>query len=119
MSASMASCFPLTCVSSRIYAKPAASDDLAVAIDYGKVVSVMEKIFCGKPRHLVEAAALNFAQALLDGFPRIESVTVKVTKLAQGSKSATLTQKPRLRAEMVDNSTDVIRLRRCSAEPVG
>jgi dihydroneopterin aldolase len=60
----------------------AASDDLVATIDYGKVVSVTERIFCGEPRHLVEAAALDIARALLDGFPRIEAITVKVAKLA-------------------------------------
>ena len=60
----------------------AASDDLATTIDYGKVVSSTERIFCGEPRHPVEAAALDVAKALLDGFPRTEAVTVKVTKLA-------------------------------------
>jgi dihydroneopterin aldolase len=59
----------------------AASDDLATAIDYGKVVSVVEQTFCGKPRHLVEAAAFDIGRALLDGFPRIEAITVKVVKL--------------------------------------
>ena|SRR5579863_6419779 len=60
----------------------ALSDDLAVAIDYGKVVSVLEKTFCGKRRRLVEAAAFDIAQTLLDSFARIEAVIVKVAKVA-------------------------------------
>jgi 7,8-dihydroneopterin aldolase/epimerase/oxygenase len=60
----------------------AASDDLAKAIDYGKVVAVTRKIFCGAPRHLVEAAAFDIARALLEAFPRLQAVSVKVGKLA-------------------------------------
>jgi dihydroneopterin aldolase len=60
----------------------AAIDSLAAAIDYGAVVASTEKVFCGAPRHLVEAAALDVAEALLAAFPRLESVTVRVAKLA-------------------------------------
>jgi 7,8-dihydroneopterin aldolase/epimerase/oxygenase len=60
----------------------AASDDLAATIDYGKVVAVTRKAFCGEPRHLVEAAALDIAGALLEAFPRLDSATVRVGKLA-------------------------------------
>jgi dihydroneopterin aldolase len=60
----------------------AASDNLAAAIDYGEVVAVTQKVFCGAPRHLVEAAALDIARALLAAFPRLESVIVRIGKLA-------------------------------------
>ncbi len=60
----------------------AASDNLAAAIDYGEVVAVTQKVFCGAPRHLVEAAALDIARALLAAFPRLETVAVRVGKLA-------------------------------------
>jgi dihydroneopterin aldolase len=60
----------------------AASDSLTTAIDYGEVVAVTQKVFCGEPRHLVEAAAFDIARALLTAFPRLDSVTVRVGKLA-------------------------------------
>jgi 7,8-dihydroneopterin aldolase/epimerase/oxygenase len=60
----------------------AASDDLAAAIDYGKVVAVAQTVFCGEPRHLVEAAAFDIARALLETFARLETVVVRVGKLA-------------------------------------
>ncbi|WP_158815042.1 dihydroneopterin aldolase [Methylocapsa sp. S129] len=60
----------------------AASDNLSAAIDYGEVVAVTQKAFCGAPRHLVEAAAFDIARALLETFARIESVAVRVIKLA-------------------------------------
>jgi 7,8-dihydroneopterin aldolase/epimerase/oxygenase len=59
----------------------AQSDSLAATIDYGAVVALTEKIFCGAPRHLVEAAALDIAEALLEAFSRIDSVVVRVGKL--------------------------------------
>lgn len=60
----------------------AAGDNLADAIDYGEVVSLAQKVFCGAARHLVEAAGFDIAQALLEAFPRIDSVIVRVGKLA-------------------------------------
>lgn len=60
----------------------AASDQLAAAVDYGKAVTVTQKVFCGEPRHLVEAAAFDIAHALLEAFPRLEAVAVRVGKLA-------------------------------------
>jgi dihydroneopterin aldolase len=60
----------------------AASDDLSATIDYGEVAAVTEKAFCGPPRHLVEAAAFDIARALLETFPRLEGVTVRVVKTA-------------------------------------
>lgn len=60
----------------------AARDDLAAAVDYGRVVALTREIFCGRPRNLVEAAALDIARALLDAFPPLEAVTVRVCKLA-------------------------------------
>src|SRR5260370_42409303 len=60
----------------------AASDDLAAPVDYGKAVAVTQRVFCGKPRHLVEAAALDVARALLEAFPRLDGAIVRVGKLA-------------------------------------
>jgi dihydroneopterin aldolase len=60
----------------------AESDSLAAAIDYGEVVAVTQRTFCAAPRHLVEAAAFDIARALLEAFPRADSVVVKVGKLA-------------------------------------
>jgi dihydroneopterin aldolase len=60
----------------------AATDNLGDAIDYGQVVIVVQKVFCGAARHLVEAAGLDIARALLETFPRIDSVSVRVGKLA-------------------------------------
>jgi 7,8-dihydroneopterin aldolase/epimerase/oxygenase len=59
----------------------AESDSLAATIDYGAVVALTRQVFCGAPRHLVEAAALDIAEALLDAFSRIDSVIVRVGKL--------------------------------------
>ena len=60
----------------------AAGDDLKATVDYGKVVAATRQVFCGEPRKLLEAAALDVARALLDKFPRLESVVVRVGKIA-------------------------------------
>jgi 7,8-dihydroneopterin aldolase/epimerase/oxygenase len=60
----------------------AAGDDLKATVDYGKVAAITRQAFCGAPRTLVEAAALDVAQALLKAFTRIESVKVRVAKVA-------------------------------------
>jgi 7,8-dihydroneopterin aldolase/epimerase/oxygenase len=60
----------------------AAGDDLKATVDYGKVAALTREAFCGAPRILVEAAALDVAHTLLGAFARIESVRVRVAKLA-------------------------------------
>ncbi|THD46564.1 MAG: dihydroneopterin aldolase [Bradyrhizobium sp.] len=60
----------------------AAGDDLKATVDYGKVAALTRETFCGAPRILVEAAALDIARALLSAFARIESVRVRVAKVA-------------------------------------
>ena len=60
----------------------AAGDDLKATVDYGKVAALTREAFCGAPRILVEAAALDIARALLSAFARIESVRVRVAKVA-------------------------------------
>lgn len=57
-------------------------DDLKTTVDYGKVVETTQRVFCGPPRRLVEAAAFDVARALLDAFAPLESVVVRVGKLA-------------------------------------
>jgi dihydroneopterin aldolase len=63
-------------------AAAAARDDLKTTVDYGKVVAATREVFCGAPRILVEAAAFDIASALLERFPRVESVSVRVGKVA-------------------------------------
>ena len=60
----------------------ATSDRLKATVDYGSVVDATRRVFCGPPRRLVEAAAYDLARALLDGFPRLDSVVVRIGKLA-------------------------------------
>jgi dihydroneopterin aldolase len=60
----------------------ATRDALKATVDYGVVVETTRRIFCGPPRNLVEAAALDIAQGLLDTFAPIESVVVRVGKVA-------------------------------------
>ena len=60
----------------------AAADDLRATVDYGKVAALTREVFCGPPRKLVEAAALDVARALLAAFPRLDAVVVRVGKVA-------------------------------------
>lgn len=60
----------------------AAGDDLSATIDYGEVVAATQRVFCGEPRVLVETAAFDIARALLGTFPRLETVAVRVGKIA-------------------------------------
>ncbi len=60
----------------------ASRDTLKATVDYGAVVETTRRVFCGPPRNLVEAAAYDVAQVLLDTFAPIESVVVRVGKVA-------------------------------------
>jgi dihydroneopterin aldolase len=63
-------------------AEAALGDDLKATVDYGKVVELTREVFCGPPRKLVEAAALDVARALLEKFARVERVVARVGKVA-------------------------------------
>jgi dihydroneopterin aldolase len=60
----------------------ASRDTLKTTVDYGAVVETTRRVFCGPPRKLVEAAAYDIARALLDDFPPLDSVVVRVGKPA-------------------------------------
>jgi 7,8-dihydroneopterin aldolase/epimerase/oxygenase len=60
----------------------ATGDSLAATVDYGEAVATASRVFCGPPRALVEAAALDVAHALIAAFARLEAVLVRVAKLA-------------------------------------
>ena len=45
----------------------AAGDDLKATVDYGKVTAITRQAFCGAPRTLVEAAALDVAPGAAQG----------------------------------------------------
>ena len=60
----------------------ATRDTLKTTVDYGAVVETTRRVFCGPPRKLVEAAAYDIANVLLEEFAPIESVVVRVGKTA-------------------------------------
>jgi dihydroneopterin aldolase len=60
----------------------AAGDALAATVDYGEAAAMVRRVFCGPPRKLVEAAALDVAGALIAAFARLDAVVVRVAKLA-------------------------------------
>ena len=58
----------------------ARSDKLADTVSYDSVVNLVSRTFTGKSYRLVEAAAGAVADAVLQDFPRIDTVRVTVRK---------------------------------------
>ena len=56
------------------------SDDLARTVDYGEVHRRAREIVEGSPANLTETVAERIAAAVLEGFPAVEAVRVKVGK---------------------------------------
>lgn len=56
------------------------SDDLADTVSYADVASVATKAFTDQRFQLIEAAGEAVASAILNGFPKVLSVTVTVHK---------------------------------------
>ena len=61
--------------------RAAASDDLADALDYDRIVSTVRKLFVDTRYKLVEAAAGALVRGLLAEFPTVVSVDLRVRKL--------------------------------------
>ena len=61
--------------------RAAASDDLADALDYDRIVSTVRKLFVDTRYKLVEAAAGALVRGLLAEFPAVVSVDLRVRKL--------------------------------------
>jgi dihydroneopterin aldolase len=65
----------------RLDLRPAGlSDDLARTVDYGEVHRRAREIVEGPPANLTETVAERIAAAVLEGFPAVEAVRVKVGK---------------------------------------
>ncbi len=58
-----------------------ASDDLSDTVDYGAVVTEVERIVTGESHLLLERLAEGIAAALLRSQPLVDAVTVEVRKL--------------------------------------
>jgi dihydroneopterin aldolase len=58
----------------------AKSDKLADTVSYDAVVNVVGRTFTGKRYRLVEAAAGAVADAVLQNFPRVQTVRITVRK---------------------------------------
>ncbi len=56
-------------------------DDVSYAVNYLSVYGIVRRQMAVK-RHTIECVARNIIEALRDGFPQIESVRCRVTKLA-------------------------------------
>src|SRR4051812_44810125 len=61
--------------------RPAGSDHLSDALDYGAIVAQTRKIFPSKRHKLVESAGVELARGLIAHFPEVDEVLVRVMKL--------------------------------------
>ncbi len=60
--------------------KAGETDELEYSVDYGKLYQSCKEIVEGAPYKLVEAVAEQIASSLLEKFPLVHEVTVKVIK---------------------------------------
>ncbi|MGA9121085.1 MAG: dihydroneopterin aldolase [Bacteroidota bacterium] len=60
--------------------RAAESDSLRKTIDYEKVYSVIQRIILAKNYRLLEALAGTLAKGLIEEFPDLEAVTVRIRK---------------------------------------
>ena len=58
------------------------SDELRDALDYGAVIAATRRLFVEKRHKLIEYAAVALGRGLLAEFPRIQSIKVRVKKMA-------------------------------------
>ena len=61
--------------------RPAGSDHLSDALDYGVIVATTRRIFTERRHKLVESAGVELAKGLLVQFPEVDEVFVRVLKL--------------------------------------
>jgi 7,8-dihydroneopterin aldolase/epimerase/oxygenase len=65
----------------RLSLRPAGlSDDLSQTVDYGEVHRQVREIVEGPPVNLTETVAERIAAAVLEGYPLVDAVRVKVAK---------------------------------------
>ncbi|MCM2535560.1 dihydroneopterin aldolase [Neobacillus pocheonensis] len=60
--------------------KAGETDELVYSVNYGELFQLCKEIVEGKPKRLVEAVAEKIAGSVLQEFPAIDEVTVKVIK---------------------------------------
>ena len=60
--------------------KAGASDDLSLSVDYAEVYNMTSEIVQSKPRKLIETVAEDVANAILEKYPQVFSIKVKVEK---------------------------------------
>jgi 7,8-dihydroneopterin aldolase/epimerase/oxygenase len=60
----------------------ARTDQLVDALDYGAVIAATRRLFSEKRYHMLEAVAVAVARGLLAEFAKVETVRIRVKKLA-------------------------------------
>ena len=61
-------------------APAARSDDMADAVDIAELVTTVRDLVGGPPSQLLESLVVRCAEALLERFPRIDTVEVRIAK---------------------------------------
>jgi len=59
----------------------AAADDVALTVDYGEVARTLLQVGIGPSVQLVETLAERMAAAVLDRFPRVQALELRVAKI--------------------------------------
>ena len=59
---------------------PSKTDDLNDTVSYAKIIKTVRRVFTEKKYDLIEKCAGVIAEAVLEEYPQIEEVTVKVMK---------------------------------------
>ncbi|MGM9986981.1 MAG: dihydroneopterin aldolase [Bacillaceae bacterium] len=72
--------FIVDIVASLSLRKAGESDDLNHSVNYGELYQLSQKIVEGKPVQLIETLGERIAAQILEDYPAIEEVTVKITK---------------------------------------
>jgi len=60
--------------------KACGSDNIEDTVNYARVIKTAASAFTSQPCNLIERAAEVVAQAVLEGFPAVEAVTLRVHK---------------------------------------
>jgi dihydroneopterin aldolase len=60
----------------------AREDRIGAAVDYQEACAVIQETATSKKYHLIEALAHSILQALLDRFPRLQKVAVRLRKVS-------------------------------------
>lgn len=72
--------FILDIVMSVDLSKPCMSDNIDDSVSYAKVIKTVSRVFCAEKYDLLEKASQVTADAVLNEYPQVKSITVELKK---------------------------------------